>query len=629
MDSKGMLALPSTASSMATSNDPQHLVDALPYLDNEPSAEDRQMALQLIEVECRTFRPTKDYLARLSKPNFDVFLTPCLIEEYKRIGNKQEMDKLDMSRYEMPSPANTSRSTDKKAWIKALDNGKAQLEHLHLRNMNVEIMDEYASESCLQFNKLLEQTHKKEEAENFQIRTEVLETHVRRKRSQLEGGDKLKQLGQGWVEHVTKNYKMELANLDLERQINNLAKKLKVDPETYENETETYNEIVERISDEFRFLEERRAFSQKDDLHKRTSVRFPLRYRQYLFATLAILQIVVSIGMFIFAITRYSRLFTQNAHSDMLFDFVKAENFVDTNQEGAEIIAIKLGSGLFLPAIFQLISGIVVLGSVYKKPPPTYLLVLCILLTIFSIVLWIEPLVLATLELNLRHIQFLSDETNIAYFRLMIVLTVLLAIDVLIVASMLLIYATAQFTHFRTIYNSIMDLHINIVTLIIATIALVLSIYSLANSMTDANKWRNSSRNTLALYGIGLRESILTSYIFLGSLFSMLVSAMRLQTFRFSTFFIQGLSLFMLISNLLNSDRITSVTHNVRVMLNVGTAEPFTGEILLLLYVFVLLLAIAILVQLFTTTFNIFKHFLDNYETPRKLSYPEYQRSAL
>jgi hypothetical protein len=57
---------------------------------------------------------------------------------------------------------------------------------------------------------------------------------------------------------------------------------------------------------------------------------------------------------------------------------VKAEDFVDSNQEGAEIIAIKLGSGLFLPAIFQLISGIVVLGSVYRKPPPNYLLV-CII----------------------------------------------------------------------------------------------------------------------------------------------------------------------------------------------------------------------------------------------------------
>lgn len=58
-----------------------------------------------------------------------------------------------------------------------------------------------------------------------------METHVRRKRSQVQAGEKLGQLSQSWVEHVTKNYKMELENLKMENQIKSLAKRLKVDPQ--------------------------------------------------------------------------------------------------------------------------------------------------------------------------------------------------------------------------------------------------------------------------------------------------------------------------------------------------------------------------------------------------------------
>ena len=85
-----MLALPSTGrSSLTVENDTHGLVDALPYLDTEYGEADRQMALQLVENECRSFRPTKNYLKSLPSPDFDVFLTPCLIKEHARMAKKQ------------------------------------------------------------------------------------------------------------------------------------------------------------------------------------------------------------------------------------------------------------------------------------------------------------------------------------------------------------------------------------------------------------------------------------------------------------------------------------------------------------------------------------------------------------
>lgn len=84
------LALPSTVGfSAANENDKQNLVDALPYLDTDYGDADRQMALQLIENECRTFRPTKNYLKFLPTPDFDVFLTSCMIKEHARMAKKQ------------------------------------------------------------------------------------------------------------------------------------------------------------------------------------------------------------------------------------------------------------------------------------------------------------------------------------------------------------------------------------------------------------------------------------------------------------------------------------------------------------------------------------------------------------
>lgn len=89
MEQSTTLALPSSGGFTATNeNDKQNLVDALPYLDTEYGEADRQMALQLIENECRSFRPTKNYLKFLPATDLDAFLTPCMIKEHLRMAKK-------------------------------------------------------------------------------------------------------------------------------------------------------------------------------------------------------------------------------------------------------------------------------------------------------------------------------------------------------------------------------------------------------------------------------------------------------------------------------------------------------------------------------------------------------------
>ncbi|KAK6024836.1 breast carcinoma amplified sequence 2 [Ostertagia ostertagi] len=224
-----MLALPGTAG-LSADQDEQVLVDALPYLDTEYNDADRQTALRLIDQECKIFRPTKNYLKHLPVPDFDVFLTPCMLKEQARMSKKQEMPKLDMSRCELPCPSGTSRAGDKVQWRKAIKNAKAQNEHLVMRQINLELMEEYAAETYLRRNKELEQLCTEAERELRRTKEQVMEIHARRKMAQLEAGRQLRELEGSWVAMVTNNYRMELANNQLAAENAQMAKRLRLDP---------------------------------------------------------------------------------------------------------------------------------------------------------------------------------------------------------------------------------------------------------------------------------------------------------------------------------------------------------------------------------------------------------------
>uniref|UniRef100_A0A183BUR8 Pre-mRNA-splicing factor SPF27 n=1 Tax=Globodera pallida TaxID=36090 RepID=A0A183BUR8_GLOPA len=154
------------------------VLDALPYIDDQHyTDEHRQLALQLIQSECKKFPMTKNYLRNLLEPDYDKFLTPRLIELQTKLSNKQ-----------------------------------------------------VGPEAFLRSNQHLKRQAEKEEVELFKLRSQLYELNARRKRSQLQAGEKLVALGLTWVELVTKNAGMVVANDTLEAEIRVIAKQLKVDP---------------------------------------------------------------------------------------------------------------------------------------------------------------------------------------------------------------------------------------------------------------------------------------------------------------------------------------------------------------------------------------------------------------
>lgn len=57
----------------------------------------------------------------------------------------------------------------------------------------------------------------------------------------------------------------------------------------------------------------------------------------------------------------------------LLLDFVKAEDYANSNQEGVTIIGMKLGASIFIPAILQFISSAIALFPLFRRPPKFYM----------------------------------------------------------------------------------------------------------------------------------------------------------------------------------------------------------------------------------------------------------------
>ncbi|KAI1719754.1 breast carcinoma amplified sequence 2 (BCAS2) domain-containing protein [Ditylenchus destructor] len=223
------LALPSTSTLKSSTND--DILDALPYIDDVNYTEaHRQLALQLIQAEMRNFPQTKNYLRHLPEPIYEKFLTPRILEQHNNIAEKKDVEKIDLARYEVPSPANTAKSSDKRAWQSAINNCKSQLQNQYLRKINLEIMEEFGPEAYLRMNKVLQNIAEKDESNMMQLRSQLYEINARRKRTQLAAGEKLTELGQNWVHLITKNAGLEVAIMDMEKDIRTRAKKLRVDP---------------------------------------------------------------------------------------------------------------------------------------------------------------------------------------------------------------------------------------------------------------------------------------------------------------------------------------------------------------------------------------------------------------
>ncbi|XP_067002760.1 pre-mRNA-splicing factor SPF27 [Anabrus simplex] len=195
------------------------VVDALPYIDqgyDEPGV--REAALAMVEEETRRYRPTKNYLEHLPPLNLNSFETEIMRNEYERMQQRQPMDVLSMKRYELPPPP-AGKMTDIAAWTECVENSMAQLEHQATRICNLELMVEYGCEAWKSYLEIIVQLVTQSQKQLQTLRKLIQETNWQRKNMQTQGGEKLRQLEASWVGLVSKNYEIEQACAQLEKEI--------------------------------------------------------------------------------------------------------------------------------------------------------------------------------------------------------------------------------------------------------------------------------------------------------------------------------------------------------------------------------------------------------------------------
>uniref|UniRef100_A0AC35TZ04 Pre-mRNA-splicing factor SPF27 n=1 Tax=Rhabditophanes sp. KR3021 TaxID=114890 RepID=A0AC35TZ04_9BILA len=211
-----MLAI--TGNSGIFDADSERLIDALPYYDTNFADADRKMALELIEAECKIYKPKKNYLEKFGDANLEQFVTPRLKGEMERYERGEPMALLDFSKYENFDSEDITYN-DKTELMADIRNAKAFLGHLQIKQTNIELLEQYGKDVCVNFNKSQQEQILKEDVELNVAKNNLMEVHGGRKRSHLEAGEKITDLEQVWVQMVSQNFEMQVAHRDLRKEI--------------------------------------------------------------------------------------------------------------------------------------------------------------------------------------------------------------------------------------------------------------------------------------------------------------------------------------------------------------------------------------------------------------------------
>jgi pre-mRNA-splicing factor SPF27 len=199
------------------------LVDALPYFDvgfDEPGV--REMALAMVDEECRRYKPSKNYLESLPPLNTAAFETDLMKNEFQRLESGVRMETMNTKRYELPAPP-TGKLGEIQAWQEAVDNSFAQLEHQSIRYLNLELLQKYGCEAWKIALEVLVGLSARAQKDLSELKKEIQEINWRRKSKQIDTGEKLNRLNQQWAQLVSCNFEIELAIETILQQINNLS----------------------------------------------------------------------------------------------------------------------------------------------------------------------------------------------------------------------------------------------------------------------------------------------------------------------------------------------------------------------------------------------------------------------
>jgi len=198
------------SASMALANESH---DSLPYIDTEPSPNDRAVAEKLVAAELSpnyqsTLHPL---IAAIDEPRF----SPVIQQELARKANGLPLtDGVDLSRYEAPEPPSNSKDDASQAldeWRRVLLRAYTSSSHLSIRQANLRLLDESGKNAWLIGNSQLEHILQTVEKELVHAKEAVETVHKQRKITQETSKGELVGLEETWRRGVGALVDVEVA----------------------------------------------------------------------------------------------------------------------------------------------------------------------------------------------------------------------------------------------------------------------------------------------------------------------------------------------------------------------------------------------------------------------------------
>lgn len=126
---------------------------------------------------------------------------------------EDKKSRLDDNRYRLRTPNNDTET----AWARTLDHSKVLYIDQSIKLTNLELMNKYGAETWKRYNENLSNMLDECQKNLLDLKKQIHVINLERKKSQTDAGQKLKLLEAEWVDLVTKNFEIERAISELNR----------------------------------------------------------------------------------------------------------------------------------------------------------------------------------------------------------------------------------------------------------------------------------------------------------------------------------------------------------------------------------------------------------------------------
>ncbi|KAK3945974.1 Pre-mRNA-splicing factor SPF27 [Diplogelasinospora grovesii] len=199
--------------------------ESLPYVDAEPTPQQRAAAEALIAAE-RSTVPDDPFHALLPPPpQPSKFITPLLQSEYERAATGTKLSAIDFSRYEVDDSDDVS-SLSKDELALRLSRTYTSKSYISSRRAHLALLDSYGKNAWLVGNWHLEGELKALEKELADTKREIDLVTLQRTTAQEEAGPEIQGLEDTWKRGVGRVLETEAAAEQLRREVIEAKKRI-------------------------------------------------------------------------------------------------------------------------------------------------------------------------------------------------------------------------------------------------------------------------------------------------------------------------------------------------------------------------------------------------------------------